>query len=101
VAGGRFSVTVAWRTPQGATGAGAALAAGDRTGLFWFFREDNLELVVKALDGSGINGHWWFFYGALSDVEYTITVTDTVTGAVRTYHNPPGQMASRADTEAF
>jgi hypothetical protein len=41
------------------------------------------------------------FYGALSDVAYTITVTDTATGTVRTYDNPAGQLASRADTAAF
>lgn len=40
-------------------------------------------------------------YGALTNVEYTITVTDTETGAVKTYFNPQGQLASRADTSAF
>ena len=39
--------------------------------------------------------------GALSDVEYTVTVADTVTSAVRTYHNPPRHLASVADTAAF
>ena len=29
------------------------------------------------------------------------SVTDTATGATRTYTNPPGQLASRADIEAF
>jgi hypothetical protein len=41
------------------------------------------------------------FYGALSDVAYTVTVTDTTTGAVRTYVNAQGTVASRADTAAF
>jgi hypothetical protein len=41
------------------------------------------------------------FYGALSNVEYTITVTDTSTGKTRTYFNPSGQLASVADTAAF
>ena len=71
------------------------------TGTFWFFNSANLELVVKVLDGRGINGHYWVFYGALSNVDYTIAVSDTDTGAVRTYHNPQGVMASVADTEAF
>jgi hypothetical protein len=56
---------------------------------------------LKVLDGRAANGHFWVFYGALSNVEYTVLVRDTVTGAVRTYQNPPGQLASRADTEAF
>ena len=48
-----------------------------------------------------INGRFWFFYGALSDVDYQITVTDTVTGDSRTYHNPPGEICGAADTDAF
>jgi hypothetical protein len=57
--------------------------------------------VVKAVDGRPANGYFWVFYGALSDVEYTITVTDTVTGAAKTYTNPPGRLASVADVAAF
>jgi hypothetical protein len=53
------------------------------------------------LDGRAVNGHFWVFYGALSDVSYTITVTDTVTGISRTYHNDLHQLASRADVTAF
>jgi hypothetical protein len=41
------------------------------------------------------------FYGALSNVQYSLTVTDTATGATRTYTNPAGQFASVADTGAF
>ena len=67
----------------------------------WFFQPSNVELVVKVLDGRAVNGRFWVFYGALSNVEYTITVTDTVTGAVKTYFNPQGNLASVADTEAF
>jgi hypothetical protein len=33
--------------------------------------------------------------------EYTLTVTDTLTGTVKTYTNPSGQFASVADTSAF
>ena len=53
------------------------------------------------LDGTPINGKHWVFYGALSSVEYTLRVTDTATGAVRTYTNPSGNLASIADTGAF
>jgi len=57
--------------------------------------------VVKVLDGRALNDHFWLFYGSLTNVEFDLTVTDTVTGQERTYHNPAGTMASRADTEAF
>ena len=57
--------------------------------------------MAKVLDGQGLNGKFWFFYGALSNVEYTLTVTDTQTGVVKTYKNGSGQFASVADTGAF
>ena len=53
------------------------------------------------LDGRLVNGYFWVFYGALSDVEYTITVTDTVTGKRRTYHNDAHHQGSRSDVTAF
>ena len=71
------------------------------TGYFWFFDPANVELVVKVLDGRGVNGHFWVFYGALSDVEYQVVVTDSVTGERRTYENERGNLASVADTSAF
>jgi len=55
----------------------------------------------KVLDGTSVNGKSRFFYAALSNVEYTITVTDTQTGTAKTYFNPQGQLASVADTAAF
>ena len=53
------------------------------------------------LDGTPINGRCWVYFGALSNVEYTVTVTDTLTGAVRTYFNPAGTFASVGDVDAF
>jgi len=98
----RFRVQVAWDAPdQGTSGVGTAVPLTGDTGSFWFFSSNNLELVLKVLDGRAANGHFWVFYGALSDVEYTITVTDTQTGAVQTYHNPNHTLASFSDTSAF
>jgi hypothetical protein len=98
----RFQVTVDWEVPsQGRSGHGTAVPITGDTGYFWFFSDANIELVFKVLDGRSINGHFWVFYGALSNVRYTITVTDTEAGAVRTYENPSGNLASVADTEAF
>jgi hypothetical protein len=73
----------------------------DRSGAFWFFDEDNLEIVVKLVDGRAVNGHHWVFFASLSDVEFTVEVTDSVDGSVRNYYNAPGNLASRADTSAF
>jgi alpha-beta hydrolase superfamily lysophospholipase len=98
---GRFQVTATWRDFDGQTGDGRAVPLTADTGTFWFFDEANIELVVKVLDATGVNGHFWVFYGALSNVEFTLTVTDTVSGQVATYRNPVGTFASVGDTEAL
>ncbi|HZF13947.1 MAG TPA: NBR1-Ig-like domain-containing protein [Thermoanaerobaculia bacterium] len=99
--GGRFRVEVSWRDHSGRAGFGRAIPATRETGFFWFFDPSNTELVVKMLDGGTVNGKYWAFYGALSDVEYWIDVTDTATGAVHEYHNPDGNLCGGADTSAF
>ena len=98
---GRFGLEVAWKDFQGHTGKGTAVSLTGDTGYFWFFNSANVELVSKMVDGRPVNGKFWVFYGALSNVEYTLTVTDSVTGQQRTYRNPQGRLASVADTGAF
>lgn len=113
---GRFRVEVAFRVapgleepgrpapPLSGGSAGPIFGESERredTGAFWFFDPDNLELVVKVLDGRPVNGFFWVFYGSLTDVEFRLTITDTVTGRQRVYDNPAGHMASFADVRAF
>ncbi|MDE2690349.1 MAG: spondin domain-containing protein [Acidobacteriota bacterium] len=102
---GRFEARVHWKNPDVPDdfGSGVAIpvAVSDESGLFWFFDPENVELVVKVLDGRVLNGKYWVFYGALSDVEYWITVRDTVSGLNRTYHNPPKQLGGQRDLQAF
>jgi len=98
--GNRYRVAVRWRTST-ANGAGTAVPQSDQTGLFWFFGASNIELIVKMIDGRGLNGFFWTYYGGLSDQEYWITVADTQTGAGRTYHNLPGSLCGLGDVNAF
>jgi hypothetical protein len=100
--GGRFQVAVSWQDARtGESGTGNPVPLTDDTGSFWLFGPDNLEMMVKVLDGGGVNGHFWVFYGALTDVEYDLTVTDAETGATQAYHNDQGHLVSRGDTGAF
>ena len=42
-----------------------------------------------------------FFYGTLSDLQYTIHVTDTRTGTVKTYRNEAGRFCGGLEVDAF
>jgi hypothetical protein len=59
------------------------------------------QTVVEVLDGTAWNGHYWVFYGSLTNVAYDLTVTDLETGALRRYRNPLGRFRSAADLAAF
>ena len=97
----RFAVSVAWKDFNNNTGTGKTIPMTSDTGSFWFFGETNYELMVKVLDARTLNNRFWVFYGALSTVEYTITVKDTVTNKTKTYFNKSGNLGSVADTDAF
>ncbi len=101
LAGNRFSIRVDWSTLSGSSGHGIAVPLTADSGYFWFFENTNVELLVKILDGRAVNGHYWFFWGAMTDVEYTITVTDTESGAVKQYLGVQGVQRSGNDTHAF
>ena len=105
LAEGRFEVQAHWKNhlQEGDFGIATSvpIEVSDESGMFWFFNSSNIELVVKTLDGRGINGHYWVFFGALSNVEYWVTVRDTEGGGRRTYHNPPAENCGQSDTMAF
>jgi hypothetical protein len=99
----RFRVQASWRTADGRVGAASVLPvpAGD-SGLFWFASPDNLELLVKTLDGCAQNGHYWVFAGPATDLQFLLTVTDTSTGKVKVYFNPLGAVPRAVtDSAAF
>jgi hypothetical protein len=100
--GDRFAVEIEWRDFFGNEGRGQAVARTGDSGLFWFFAPDNLEVLVKALDGCGVNQHHWLFAAATTTVEYRLRVTDTATGAVKVYENALGVSSPAVtDTSAF
>lgn len=102
LSGQRFEVSVNWTAAaQGTGGQARAVPLTTDTGYFWFFTANNVELTVKVVDGRAFNNRFWVFGGALSDVAYTITVRDSVSGLSKTYTNPQGTLSSFADTNAF
>jgi hypothetical protein len=100
--GGRFQVHTTWTTSQAQSGAGQAVALTADTGYFWFFSANNVEMVVKVVDGRALNSRFWVFAGGLTNVAVVMTVTDTQTGAVKVYQNPQGvAFQPIQDTGAF
>ena len=98
---GRFKVEVLWTGAPGLPAAGQAATLTGDTGTFWFADPQKIDLLLKVLDARAANGRFWVFFGGLSDDEYSIKVTDTLTGRKRIYLNPRGDLASGGDTRGF
>lgn len=98
----RFRIEVEWRDYQGRHGSGHAYPLTSDSGLFWFFGDTNMEVLVKVVNAcAGFSRHW-VYAAATTDVEYTLTATDTSTGRSRSYFNPLGRRsAAITDSDAF
>jgi hypothetical protein len=57
-------------------------------GLFWFFAPSNPEMLVKVLNGCGVNERYWVFLAAGTNVGLTVRVRDTVSGRTWQRENP-------------
>ena len=108
--GGRFRATLRATDPRTSrTVEGEAIARADGFGYFSLpgFTGDSSfpEVFVKMTDGTAAPGNsYWVFHSGLTDVDYTLTVTDQVTGAVKSYRpGAPtgGVLCGQADTSAF
>jgi hypothetical protein len=101
--GGRFRARAEWKAPDGRSGvASVQPVPAVSSGLLWFASPDNLELLVKVLDSCAGNGRYWVFVGSATNLQYLLTVTDTLTGRVRVYFNPQGvSPRTVTDTYAF
>jgi CSLREA domain-containing protein len=98
---GRFKVTATWRRGN-TTSPAQGVTLSDESGYFYFAAQGNLEVTVKVLNGCGNNGYYWVFAGGMTNLRVDITVTDTQTGATKTYVNPRGQpFRTVRDTSAF
>jgi hypothetical protein len=99
---GRFRVQATYSTADRRTGSATARARTSDTGLFWFFSANNIEAVVKVVNGCSLNQRYWVFAAGLTNVAVTLTVTDTRNGQVRIYTNRVGNaFAPVQDTSAF
>lgn len=101
--GGRFRATLTYRDRSGNAGNGkVATGRSADTSLFYFFEPKNWEVMVKVLNGCAINGHFWVYGSASTDVAFEVQVEDLETGNISTYSNELGELAKGiSDGQAF
>ena len=72
------------------------------SGLLYFFDRDNVEVLVKVLDGCAINGHRWVFIAPVTTLAFHLEIVERSTGIVFTHRNPRSVTAATvSDTTAF
>ena len=100
---GRFTAEVSWSTSEeDGEGRAVRFPTADDSGFFWFFDPKNLEVMVKVLDGCAVNGHYWVFGAATTDVRYTLRIVDELADRVELLGNPGGALSPAvADIQAF
>lgn len=102
LAGGRFKVEATWQLADGSSGPAQVVKLTDDSGYLWFFGSTNIEAVVKVIDACGVGGKFWVFAGGLTNVQTTLTVTDTEKNVTKTYANPQNTaFLPIQDTAAF
>lgn len=101
--GDRFRVSVQWSAPGFPEGpAFVSNLRTEDTGFFYFLDAENIEFLIKVLDGCVNNDHYWVFFAAATDVAFEVTVTDTQANETQIYTNDLGNPADAiTDTFAF
>ncbi|HLX10889.1 MAG TPA: Calx-beta domain-containing protein [Thermoanaerobaculia bacterium] len=101
--GGRFKVSVAFVSGAGSgNGTTVPLTGNPDSGLFYFFSSSNIEMLIKVINGCALSNTYWVFFAATTNVQFTVTVVDTVAGKTKVYFNQLNQAAPPVqDTSAF
>ncbi len=103
VLSGGYEVRMCFEMPSGARiDASNYHLESTASGLLYFFDRDNVEVLVKVLDGCAINGHRWVFSAPVTDLAFNLEITEQATGRTFSHRNPRGMTASTAgDAAAF
>lgn len=103
-----FDVTLSATDPRtGNTGQGQVVSQNDIFGIFSIpditGNASNPEIIVKMVDASGIGQSYWVFFGALTDLSYSLSVREVATGVTKTYHNSQvgNTVCGQFDTSGF
>jgi len=72
-----------------------------QSGLMYFFDRNNAEVLIKVLNGCGVNGKRWVFVAPVTDLAFNLTV-QSPDGTVWQHTNPYQLTAlAKSDTAAF
>ena len=97
----RFQVSAEWETADD-EGSAKGFELTPDSGVLYFFRDSNIELDVKVLNGCNSTGYYWVFAAGLTNQGVELTVIDTDNGQRQTYTNPLGtDFQPILDTRAF
>ena len=85
--GGRFRLSIDWEVPEGTKGRARLRGFSELSDSAYatFFDESNVEIVVKVLNGCGVNERFWVFAAGLTNVATAVRVRDT--HATKTWHH--------------
>ncbi|MDE2923323.1 MAG: hypothetical protein OYL92_12490 [Acidobacteriota bacterium] len=99
---GDYRVRMCYETVDGVRGPAYDWGMNSRqSGLAYFFDRDNAEVLVKVLDGCGVNGYYWVFVAPVTDLGLNLYIEDS-RGRQWTYRNRIGiQAATSSDVSAF
>jgi hypothetical protein len=104
----RFNVQVRYRNqfanpPAEGLLTGKSLQAStlSDTAIFWFDSPLVVELMVRVSDARPFDNAFHIYLGGLSDVEFFITVKDTVTGKSVEYHKLGNSLVGQIDRKSF
>jgi len=99
--GGRFQVSVTGSDFSDLPFIGHTVPlASTESAIFWFFEPANFELLIKMVNGCGTPlDHFWVFYAAATNVQFTVTVHDAVADLTKSYTNPSGTSLNTTVTD--
>ena len=87
----RYRVDVRYEGGPRKRGRAGAVDLTEASGYFWFAGPNDIQLMVKLIDGCAVNKHRWVFLAGLTSLRVLTVVTDTWTGATSTYLNEMNQ----------
>ncbi len=100
--GDGYQVSMCYETPAGVMGNARNWGLkSNRSALLYFFERNNVEVLIKVLNGCAVNGHHWVFVAPVTDLAFNLQVRGPQ-GEQWTHRNRGSETAAaKRDTMAF